>query len=143
LTTYRRLAHVTYVCQYHLVFCPKYRYRVLRGQVARVAREAIRQICDWKGVEIEEGHVSRDHVHHLVSIPPKYSVSEVVGTVKGRAAIRLFKHVPALRRRGYRRSFWSRGYFVSTVGINEEIIRRYVQHQEMKERQAEQRGLEL
>ena len=143
MSQYRTLSHVTYLCQYHVVFCPKYRYRVLRGRVGQVARDVIRQVCEWKGVDIAEGHVSPDHVHLVLSIPPKYSVSEVVGTVKGRTAIRLLKRVPELRRRRYRRSFWSRGYFVSTVGVNEAIIQRYVQHQEMKERQAEQQGLDL
>jgi putative transposase len=103
----------------------------------------MRQVCEWKGVEIEKGHVSHDHVHLVLSIPPKYSVSHVVGTLKGRTAIRLFKHFPELRKKVYRRSFWSRGYFVSTVGVNESIIRRYVQHQEAKERQAEQLGFEF
>lgn len=140
---YRTLAHVTYLCQFHIVFCPKYRYRVLRGQVGRYVRNVIRQICEWKEVEIEEGHVSQDHVHLLLSIPPKYSVSHVVGTVKGRTAIRVLKRFPDLVRRSFRRSLWSRGYFVSTVGVNEAIIRRYVRHQEMREREAEQLGLDL
>lgn len=142
MSQYRKLAHTTYLCQYHVVFCPKYRKRVLEGKLGRMARDFMRQICEWKGVEIEEGHVARDHVHLVLSIPPKFAVSGVVGLIKGRCAIRLFKHVPKLRG-GYRRSFWARGYFVSTVGVNEAIIRRYVQHQEMKERQAEQLGLEL
>jgi putative transposase len=116
---------------------------VLRGKIGQFARSVIRQICEWKDVEIEEGHVSEDHVHLVLSIPPKYSVSHVVGTVKSRTAIRLLKQFPRLRRSVYRRSFWSRGYFVNTVVVTEAIIRRYVRHQEMKERQAEQLGMEL
>jgi putative transposase len=143
VSQYRMLAHVTYLCKYHVVFCPKYRYRVLRGKIGQFARSVMRQICEWKEVDIEEGHISHDHVHLVLSIPPKYSVSNVVGTLKGRTAIRLLKKFPGLRGKGYRRSFWSRGYFVSMVGVNEAIIRRYVAHQELKERQAEQLGMDL
>lgn len=102
----------------------------------------IRKICEWKGAEIIEGHVSRDHVHLVLSIPPKYAVSEVIGTIKGRVAIGLFKQVPEIRKKYWGRRLWSRGYFVSTIGVNEKIIRQYIQKQEMKERQAEQLGFE-
>jgi len=106
-------------------------------------RDWIRKICEWKGVDIEQGHISRDHVHLVLSIPPKYAVSEVIGTIKGRVAIRIFKEVPEMRKRYWGRRFWSRGYFVSTIGVNESIIREYVQKQELKERQAEQLGFDL
>ncbi len=143
MSQYRKLSHATYLCEYHVVFCPKYRKRVLRGRMGHLARDFMRQVCEWKAVEIEEGHVAHDHVLVLlVSIPPKFAVSNVIGLIKGRTTIRLFKHVPKLWG-GYRRSFWARGYFVSTVGVNEAIIWRYVEHQEMKERQAEQLGLDL
>ena len=89
-----------------------------------------------------EGHVSKDHVHLALSIPPKYAVSEIVGTIKRRVAIRLFKHVPEIRKKYWGRRFWSRDYFVSTIGVNEDIIRQYVQKQDVKERQSKQLGFD-
>ena len=142
METYKQLAHTTYLCNYHVVFCPKYRFRILRGRIGERVRDWIRRICEWKQVEIIEGHVSSDHVHLVLSIPPKYAVSEIVGTIKGRAAIRIFKEVPDVRKKYWGRHFWARGYFVSTIGVDEKIIRQYVQKQEMKERQAEQLGLD-
>jgi putative transposase len=93
-------------------------------------------------VEILEGTVSHDHVHLLLSIPPKMAVSEVVGTIKGRVAIRTLKEIPELRKKFWGRRFWARGYFVSTVGVNEQVIRKYIQNQELKEIQAEQQGFD-
>jgi len=93
-------------------------------------------------VEILEGSVSYDHVHLLLSIPPKMAVSRVVGTIKGRVAIRMYKEIPEIRKKFWGRRFWARGYFVSTVGVNEETIRKYIQNQELKERQAEQQGFD-
>jgi putative transposase len=93
-------------------------------------------------VEILEGTVSHDHVHLLLSIPPKMAVSEVVGTIKGRVAIRMLKEIPELRKKFWGRRFWARGYFVSTVGVNEQVIRKYIQNQELKEIQAEQQGFD-
>ena len=139
---YKQLSHTTYLCNYHIVFCPKYRFRVLHGRVGQKVKDLIRKVSEWKGAEIIEGHVSSDHVHLVLSIPPKYAVSEVIGTIKGRVAIRLFKDVPEMRKRHWGRKFWARGYFVSTIGVNEAIIKRYVQKQEMKERQAEQLGFD-
>jgi putative transposase len=105
-------------------------------------RDLIRKVSEWKEAEIIEGHVSRDHVHLVLSIPPKYAVSEVIGTIKGRVAIWLFKELPELRKRYWGRKFWSRGYFLSTIGVNESIIRQYIQRQELKERQAERLGFD-
>jgi len=142
LDQYKQLAHTTYLCNYHVIFCPKYRFRILRGEIGHKVRDWIRKISEWKGAEIIEGHVSIDHVHLVLSIPPKYSVSEVIGTIKGRVAIRLLKHVPEVRKKYWGRRFWSRGYFVSTIGVNEQIIRQYIQKQELKDRQAEQLGFD-
>ena len=138
MDTYKQLAHTTYLCNYHVVFCPKYRFRVMRGKIGQKVRDWIRRICDWKGIEILEGHVSRDHVHLVLSIPPKYAVSEIIGTIKGRVAIRVFKEIPEFRKKYWGKRFWARGYFVSTIGVDERIIRQYIQKQEMKERQAKQ-----
>ena len=140
MESYKQLSHTTYLCNYHVIFCPKYRFQILRGKVGSKTRDWIRRICEWKGVEILEGNVSHDHVHLLLSIPPKYSVSEVVGTIKGRVAIRMFKEFPALRKKYWGRQFWTTGYFVTTIGVNEKIIRKYIQNQELKEKQAEQLG---
>ena len=139
---YKQLAHTTYLCNYHVIFCPKYRFRVLRCKIGQKVRDWIRKIAEWKGAEIIEGHVSVDHVHLVLSIPPKYAVSEVIGTIKGRVAIRMFKEVPEFRKKYWGRRFWSTGYFVSTIGVNESIIRQYIQKQELKERQAEQLSFE-
>ena len=127
---YKQLSHTTYLCNYHVVFCPKYRYRILRGGVGGKTRDWIRRICEWKGVEILEGTVSYDHVHLLLSIPPKMAVSEVVGTIKGRVAIRMFKEIPEIRKKFWGRKFWARGYFVSTVGVDEKTIRKYIREQQ-------------
>ena len=142
LKTCKQLSHTTYLCNYHVIFCPKYRFRILHGALGQRVRGLIRKVSEWKGAEIIEGRVWRDHVHLVLSIPPKYAVSEVIGTIQGRVAIRLFKEVPELRKRYWGRRFCSRGYFVSTIGVNESIIRQYVQKQELKERQAEQLGFD-
>ena len=104
---YKQLSHTTYLCNYHVIFCPKYRYRILRGGVGRKTRDWIRRICEWTGVEILEGNVSYDHVHLLLSIPPKMAVSEVVGRIKGRVAIRMYKEIPDIRKKFWGRRFWA------------------------------------
>ena len=142
MDTYKQLAHTTFLCNYHVGFCPKYRFRVMRGKIGQKVRDWIRRICDWKGIEILEGHVSGDHVHLVLSIPPKYAVSEVIGTIKGRVAIRMFKEIPEFRKKYWGKRFWAKGYFVSTIGVDERIIRQYVRKQEMKERQAKQLNID-
>ncbi len=136
---YRRLTHVVYKCDYHIVFTPKYRFRILTGEIAAAMEQDIRQVCSWKEVEIEEMSVQTDHVHMVVSIPPRLSVSDFMGVLKGKTAIRIFKSHPNLKKKPYwGNHFWARGYFVNTVGINEEMIRRYVKFQEEEERKMEQ-----
>jgi len=142
METYKHLSHATYLYNYYVVFCPKYRFKIMHGVIGQKIRDWIRTIAEWKGIEILEGHVSKDHVHLVLSIPPKYAVSEIIGTIKGRVAIRLFKHVPEVRKKYWGRRFWSRGYFVSTIGVNEDIIRQYVQKQDVKECQAKQLGFD-
>lgn len=135
---YRKLTHVVYKCDYHIVFTPKYRFRILTGEIATAIEQDIRQICSWKEVEIDEMSVQVDHVHMVVSIPPRLSVSDFMGILKGKTAIRLFKSHPNLKKKPYwGNHFWARGYFVNTVGINEEMIRRYVKYQEEEERKME------
>jgi putative transposase len=135
---FKRLAHSIYECKYHVVFCPKYRYRILRNEVAEYTKQQIYRLCQQKdGVEVLELSIQPDHVHAVVCIPPKYAVSSVMGYVKGKLAIRLFDRYEKLGRRYWGRHLWSRGYCVSTVGLDEEQIRKYVVWQEKREKQLE------
>ena len=113
------LAHTKWMCKYHIVFTPKYRRKVIYNQYRRDLGEILRQLCRYKGVEIIEGHLMRDHVHMLVMIPPKISVSSFMGYLKGKSALMMFD-----------RHFWSEGYYVSTVGLNSETIAKYIREQE-------------
>lgn len=135
---YKKLSHAIYYCKYHIVWVPKYRYRVLRGGIRESLERDIRGISEWSGCDVEELKVQEDHIHVVVSIPPKVSISEYMGTVKGKTAIKLFKSYPGLRVKPYwGNHFWARGYFVSTVGIDEETIRKYVKYQEKEEKREE------
>ncbi len=135
---YRRLAHAVYQCTYHVVWVPKYRYRILTGGVAELIDRDIRTLCEWKDVEVLELNIQPDHVHAVLSIPPKLSVSAFMGFLKGKLAIKVMKSYPRLRRKPYwGNHFWARGYFVNTVGLNEDLIRRYVRYQEEQERREE------
>jgi|SRR3989339_961107 len=135
---YKKLSHTLYCCQYHIVWLPKYRYRILEGIIKERIEKDIRKISEWKGVEIIELNVQRDHIHIIVSIPPKISVSEYMGFMKGKTAIRMFQTNPELRKKPYwGNHFWGRGYFVSTIGLDEEMIRKYVKYQEDEEREQE------
>ena len=125
---WRSQAHVKWECKYHLVWVPKYRRKVLYGKVRTRTREILRDLCRQKGVEIVEGNVRKDHIHVCLSIPPKYSVAHVAGFLKGKSAIRL--HREFIGRRAGEKNFWIRGYCVSTVGLDEEQIRRYIREQE-------------
>ena len=139
MSKYRKLSHAIYYCVYHIVWVPKYRYRVLSGAIGELVDRDIRGMSEWLGCEIKELNVGVDHVHVVVSVPPKVSISEYMGTVKGKTAIKLFKSYPAMRVKPYwGNHFWARGYFVSTVGIDEEIIRKYVKYQEKEEKREEQ-----
>ncbi len=138
---YKSQNHVVWKCDYHIVFCPKYRYRILSGIVKDVVESDIGLLCEWKGCDIEELSVQADHIHMVVSIPPKVSVSELMGVVKGKLAIKLFKSYPQLKKKPYwGNHFWSRGYFVNTVGINEDVIHRYVKYQEEQDKKEESNG---
>ena len=135
---YRRLSHVVYQCTYHVVWVPKYRYRILTGAVAELMDRDIRMLCEWKDVEVLELNVQVDHIHALLSIPPKIAISTFMGFVKGKLAIKVMKSYPRLRKKPYwGNHFWARGYFVNTIGLNEDLIRRYVRYQEEQERREE------
>lgn len=136
---FRKLAHSLYECKYHIVFCPKYRYRILQDEVGEYVKQQIYHLVRQRdGVEVMELNVQPDHVHLVVWLPPKYSVAEIVGFVKGKLALRLFDRFPRLGRKYWGRHLWSRGYCVSTIGIDEEMIRQYVRWQENQERRDEQ-----
>ena len=142
---FKKLSHSIYQCKYHIVFCPKYRYRVLSGEVGEYTKREIYRLCEQKDkVEVIEANVQADHVHIILSIPPKYAVSSVMGFLKSKLALRVLKQYPQLRKQRYwGNHLWSRGYCVSTVGIDEEMIRKYVKWQGTKEKrnEVEQRRL--
>ena len=124
------LAHTKWMCKYHIVFTPKYRRKIIYNQYRESIRDIIKQLCAYKGVEILEGHLMEDHVHMLVSIPPKYSVSSFMGYLKGKSSLMIFDKHANLKYKFGNRHFWSEGYYVSTVGVNEATIRKYIQEQE-------------
>jgi putative transposase len=127
------LAHTKWMCKYHIVFSPKYRRKVIYNQIRKDVGEILRTLCQYKGVEIHEGHLMPDHVHLLMSIPPKYSVSSVMGYLKGKSALMIFERHANLKYKYGNRHFWSEGYYVSTVGLNEETIRKYIAEQEQRD----------
>jgi putative transposase len=126
------LAHTKWNCIYHIVFIPKYRRKVLYGQVRRDVHSILRELCGHKQVEILEGSVGKDHVHLCVKIPPKMSVATFMGYLKGKSALMVFDRHPAMKQGN--RHFWARGYYVDTVGRNEEQIRKYIKMQEDADR---------
>lgn len=135
---FRKLAHSLYECKYHIVFCPKYWYKIMQGDVAKYVTQQVYRLSNQKdGIEVLEVNVQVDHVHIVVTIPPKYAVSQYAGFLKGKLALKMFDRYPKLRQRYWGRHIWSRGYCVSTVGLDEEQIRKYVRWQTKKEREAE------
>jgi putative transposase len=136
MSRFMKLSHVLWHCQYHIVWVPKFRYRVLKGVVAEEVFNCIQVFSGQLGCHIVEVNVQPDHIHLLVKIPPKVSISEFMGAVKGRTAIRVFKKFPYLKQRPYwGNHFWANGYCVDTVGLDEEMIRKYVVYQERQERE--------
>ena len=138
MAKWKKLSHTIYQCKYHIVWCPKYRYRILEGALAEFVEQTLKMLCQWRNIEILEMNVKDDHIHLIISVPPRLSVSEVMGMLKGKTAIKIFKSFPILKKKPYwGNHFWSRGYCVSTIGLDETKIRKYVQYQEDKERQEE------
>ena len=127
------LAHTKWLCKYHIVFAPKYRRKVINNQIRKDIGEILRELCRYKGVELLEGHMMPDHIHMMVSIPPKYSVSSVMGYLKGKSALMIFERHANLKYKYGNRHFWCEGYYVSTVGLNEETIRKYIREQEQRD----------
>ena len=135
MSRFSKLGHSIYECKYHVVWCPKYRFKVMEGEIRYYVRDVLRELCRWKKVEIIQGNVQKDHIHMVVSIPPNYSVSSTIGFLKGKSAIKIFNKFQGLRRKYWGMHFWSPGYCVTTVGLDEEKIVKYVRWQNKKDQQ--------
>ena len=135
---FRKLSQTIWCCQYHIVWVPKYRFRILTDKVAEEVENCVRAFSQHQGCEVMELNVQADHVHLLALVPPKVSISGYVGTLKGRTAIRVFNRFRKLKEKPYwGNHFWARGYCVDTIGLNAEMIRKYIKYQEAKERKSE------
>ena len=132
------LAHTKWMCKYHIVFTPKYRRKVIYNQYKEDLRDIIKQLCNYKGVQILEGKLMPDHVHILVSIPPKISISSFMGYLKGKSALMMFDKHANLKYKYGNRHFWARGYFVDTVGRNKKQIQEYIRNQLTEDKIADQ-----
>jgi putative transposase len=135
---YESLSHTKWECKYHVVFIPKCRRKLLYGELRRHLGATFRKLTEQRESQIEEGHLMPDHVHMLIAIPPKYSVAQVVGYIKGKSAIYIARTFGERKRNFVGQHFWARGYFVSTVGRDEEVIRRYIQEQEAEDKRIDQ-----
>ena len=138
---HQSLNHSKWECKYRVVFIPKCRRKTLYAQLRRHLGEVFRRLAEQKESTIQEGHLMPDHVHMMISIPPKYAVSQVIGFIKGKSAIHLARVYGETRRNFVGQSFWARGYFVSTVGRDEEVIRNYIRNQEEEDNRLEQMNL--
>ena len=141
MDTLASLNHSVWDCKYHVVFIPKCRRRTLYGELRRHLGEVFRQLALQKESRIEEGHLLSDHVHMLIAIPPKYAVAQVVGFIKGKSPIHLARVYGEQKRNFVGQHFWARGYFVSTVGRDERVIREYIQKQEQEDNRLDQMNL--
>jgi putative transposase len=141
LSNYRSLSHSKWECKYHVVFIPKYRKKAIYGQLRRELGGVFRGLARHKESEIEEGHLLPDHVHMMISIPPKYAVAQVVGYIKGKSAIYIARNFAERRRNFVGQHFWARGYFVSTVGRDESVIREYIRKHQTEDQRLDQLGL--
>jgi putative transposase len=135
-------SHVKWYCKYHVVFVPKYRRKSIYGTLRRDIGKVLRELCRQQAVELVEGHAMSDHVHLCLSIPPKYSVANTVGFLKGKSAIRIHREYLGRQRQFTGFHFWARGYCVSTVGLDEQVIREYIRNQEAEEKRQETLRLE-
>lgn len=132
-----KLAHSVWECKYHVVWIPKYRRKVVYGQLRKDIGAILRRLCEYKGVRIIEATACQDHIHMCLSIPPKYSISSIVGYLKGKSAIEIFERHSSLRQNFRGHHFWARGYYVSTVGLDEAKVRNYIKNQEEADRLGE------
>ena len=134
----KHLTHSTYRCQYHIVFAPKYRRKVIYGQLRADIGQILRKLCEQKGVEIIEANAMPDHIHMLVSIPPHISISQFMGYIKGKSTLMIFDRHANLKYKYGSRHFWCRGYYVDTVGRNEKVIKEYIKNQTEEDYMADQ-----
>ena len=140
MSRFIKLSHAIWYCKYHIVWTPKYRYKILTGEIKKEVDRCIRLFSNQKSGKVEELNVQKDHVHQIISIPPKVSVSEMVGILKGRTAIRVFSKFKKLKERPYwGNHFWAKGYCVDTIGLNIEMITKYVRYQEAQEKRIEKK----
>ena len=123
------LAHTKWECKYHIVFAPKYRRQIIYGNIKADIGQMLRKLCDYKGIEIIEAEACKDHIHMLISIPPKYSVAQIMGYLKGKSSLMIFEKYANLKYKYGNRHFWCGGYYVSTVGANKKAIQEYIKHQ--------------
>ena len=123
------LAHTKWECKYHIVFAPKYRRQIIYGNIKADIGQMRRKLCDYKGIEIIEAEACKDHIHILISIPPKYSVAQIMGYLKGKSSLMIFEKYANLKYKYGNRHFWCRGYYVSTVGANKKAIQEYIKNQ--------------
>ena len=135
------LAHTKWECKYHIVFAPKYRRQIIYGKIREDIGKMLRKLCEYKGIEIHEAEACKDHIHMLVSIPPNYSVSEVVGYLKGKSSLMIFEKNANLKYKYGNRHFWCRGYYVDTVGKNTAAIKAYIQNQLKEDLEYDQMSL--
>ena len=123
------LAHTKWECKYHIVFAPKFRRQIIYGKIKLDIGQMLRKLCEYKGIEIIEAEACKDHIHMLVSIPPKYSVAQIMGYLKGKSSLMIFEKYANLKYKYGNRHFWCRGYYVSTVGANKKAIQEYIKNQ--------------
>ncbi len=135
------LAHTKWNCKYHLVFAPKYRRQVIYGKIKKDIGIMLRKLCEYKQVEIIEAEACKDHIHMLVSIPPKYSISQIMGYLKGKSSLMIFEKYANMKYKYGNRHFWCRGYYVDTVGRNKKAIEQYIKNQLQEDVSAEQLSL--
>ena len=135
---YKSLAHTRWDCKYHVVFIPKKRQKLIYGHLRTFLAEVFHDLAARKGCKIEEGHLMKDQVHKCLSVPPKYAVSNVVGYLKGKSAITIARRFKGKQRNFNGEHFWARGYFVSTVGLDEEMVREYIRNQEWNDEKRDQ-----
>ena len=132
------LAHTSWNCKYHIVFSPKYRRQVIYGKIKKDIGQMLRKLCEYKGIEIIEAEACKDHIHMLVSIPPKYSVSQIMGYLKGKSSLMIFEKYANMKYKYGNRHFWCRGYYVDTVGRNKKAIEQYIRNQLQEDQSYEQ-----
>ena len=137
----KSLEHTTYRCQYHIVFAPKYRRQIIYREIKADIGYILRELCNRKGIEIIEAEACPDHIHMLLRIPPKYSVSDVMGYLKGKSSLMIFDRHANLKYKFGRRTFWARGYYVDTVGRNKKAIQEYIKHQLEEDQLADQMSI--